>query len=567
MTYPPPPTGRRSLGRSSVGVTPTFGGWWSEMADIPYGRDYPDPIWCDEDGQPMPPVGAELLDDIRAFLRRFVVYPSDHELIAHTLWIAHCWFMEAWDSTPRIAFLSPEPGSGKSRALEVTEPLVPRPVHAINCTPAYLFRRVADPVGRPTVLYDECDTLFGPKAKEHEEIRGVINAGHRKGAVAGRCVIRGKIVETEELPAYCAVALAGLDDLPDTIMSRSIVVRMRRRAPTEPVEPWRPRVNGPEAEKLHDRLANWAAAINPLESGWPAMPDGVTDRRADVWESLVAVADTAGGHWPKTARATAETDATANRGAKPSIGVLLLRDIRRVFSDRDRMRTSDILTGLNRMEEGPWGSIRRGDPLDARGLATRLGRYGIGPKFQHSGGEPPYKGYSRTQFEDAWSRYLSADDETPEERDLSVSAVSAVSPPVGDPGDATGATDATDLPVAVVVVAVCAAELFGPGDDRGGDRAWLPNGTGRATPGIRFRQVRGGRRATRRGGTGGGGHCAAGGGCIGTVGGAVLLVDLRQSAAAPRRQRSRRGATPAARAAAGARAHLRHAPAAWRHLA
>lgn len=257
------------------------------MADIPYGRDYPDPIWCDEDGQPMPPVGAELLDDIRAFLRRFVVYPSDHELIAHTLWIAHCWFMEAWDSTPRIAFLSPEPGSGKSRALEVTEPLVPRPVHAINCTPAYLFRRVADPVGRPTVLYDECDTLFGPKAKEHEEIRGVINAGHRKGAVAGRCVIRGKIVETEELPAYCAVALAGLDDLPDTIMSRSIVVRMRRRAPTEPVEPWRPRVNGPEAEKLHDRLANWAAAINPLESGWPAMPDGVTDRRADVWESLV----------------------------------------------------------------------------------------------------------------------------------------------------------------------------------------------------------------------------------------------------------------------------------------
>ncbi|MFV4112889.1 DUF3631 domain-containing protein [Mycobacterium tuberculosis] len=418
------------------------------MADIPYGRDYPDPIWCDEDGQPMPPVGAELLDDIRAFLRRFVVYPSDHELIAHTLWIAHCWFMEAWDSTPRIAFLSPEPGSGKSRALEVTEPLVPRPVHAINCTPAYLFRRVADPVGRPTVLYDECDTLFGPKAKEHEEIRGVINAGHRKGAVAGRCVIRGKIVETEELPAYCAVALAGLDDLPDTIMSRSIVVRMRRRAPTEPVEPWRPRVNGPEAEKLHDRLANWAAAINPLESGWPAMPDGVTDRRADVWESLVAVADTAGGHWPKTARATAETDATGNRGAKPSIGVLLLRDIRRVFSDRDRMRTSDILTGLNRMEEGPWGSIRRGDPLDARGLATRLGRYGIGPKFQHSGGEPPYKGYSRTQFEDAWSRYLSADDETPEERDLSVSAVSAVSPPVGDPGDATGATDATDLPEA-----------------------------------------------------------------------------------------------------------------------
>jgi hypothetical protein len=44
----------------------------------------------------------------------------------------------------------------------------------------------------------------------------MLNAGHQKGATAGRCVVRGKEVFTEELPAYCAVALAGLDDLPDT---------------------------------------------------------------------------------------------------------------------------------------------------------------------------------------------------------------------------------------------------------------------------------------------------------------------------------------------------------------
>ena len=113
---------------------------------------------------------AILLDDMKAFLSKFVVYPSEHDLHAHVLWIGHCWFMDAWESTPRIAFLSPEPASGKSRALEVTEPLVPRPVHAINCTPAYLFRKVSDQAGRPTVLYDEVDTLFGPKANEHEEV-------------------------------------------------------------------------------------------------------------------------------------------------------------------------------------------------------------------------------------------------------------------------------------------------------------------------------------------------------------------------------------------------------------
>jgi hypothetical protein len=156
------------------------------------------------------PDGAKLLNDVHAFLGRFVAYPSEHAQIAHTLWIAHTHLMDCWDSTPRIAFLSPEPGSGKTRALEVSELLVPNPVAAVNVSPAYLFRKVADEAGAPTLLFDEIDTVFGPRAKENEEIRGLLNAGHRKGAVAGRCVVRGKEVFTEELAAYCAVAMAGL---------------------------------------------------------------------------------------------------------------------------------------------------------------------------------------------------------------------------------------------------------------------------------------------------------------------------------------------------------------------
>ena len=55
--------------------------------------------------------GAELLDDIHAFLGRFVAYPSEHARVAHTLWVAHAHLMDAWESTPRIAFLSPEPAA------------------------------------------------------------------------------------------------------------------------------------------------------------------------------------------------------------------------------------------------------------------------------------------------------------------------------------------------------------------------------------------------------------------------------------------------------------------------
>ena len=184
--------------------------------------------------------------------------------------------------------------------------LVPRPVEAVNVTPAYLFRKVADEAGRPTILFDEVDTVFGPKAKDNEEIRGLLNAGHRRGAVAGRCVVRGKLVETEEIPAYCAVALAGLGGLPDTILSRCVVVRMRRRAPGEMVEPFRRRVNGPDGDELRDRLARWAeTAVTPAINRYPVIPPSINDRDADVWEPLLAVADAAGGDWPQRARVAA----------------------------------------------------------------------------------------------------------------------------------------------------------------------------------------------------------------------------------------------------------------------
>jgi hypothetical protein len=92
--------------------------------------------------------------------------------------------MDAFESTPRLAFLSPEPASGKTRALEVTEPLVPRPVEAVNVTPAYLFRKVADEDGRPTILFDEIDTVFGPKAKDNDVAGGNWPTLGRDAAVA-----------------------------------------------------------------------------------------------------------------------------------------------------------------------------------------------------------------------------------------------------------------------------------------------------------------------------------------------------------------------------------------------
>jgi len=348
---------------------------------------------------------AGLLEDVYSFLGRFVAYPSDHARVAHTLWIAHTHLMDCWDSTPRIAFLSPEPASGKTRALEVSELLVPRPVEAVNVSPAYLFRKVASEQGRPTILFDEIDTVFGPKARDNEEVRGLLNAGHRKGAVAGRCVVRGKVVETEELPAYCAVALAGLGDLPDTILTRSVIVQMRRRAPDEYVEPWRRRLQLDEGEALRRRLETWAAGIShQLTDEWPEMPDGICDRAADVWEALLSVANAAGGRWPTRARVACVALVTASIGDQPSLGIRLLSDLHFVFGEKVAMPTKTVLDDLCNLNESPWADIR-GKPLSDRGLASRLRGYGIHPKNIRVG-EIVSRGYAKEDFYDAWKRYL-----------------------------------------------------------------------------------------------------------------------------------------------------------------
>jgi DNA polymerase I-like protein with 3'-5' exonuclease and polymerase domains len=353
--------------------------------------------------------GEKLLDDVLAFLRRFIAYPSTHAAHAHALWNAHAHAMEAWSSTPRIAFLSPEPGSGKSRALEVTELLVPRPVPSINVSVAYLFRAIADETGRATVLYDEIDTLFGShKSDKNEEIRGLLNAGHRRHSTTGRCEKQSDRIVRVEFPAYAAVALAGLGSLPATIFDRSIAIRMRKRDRAEIAEPFRMRDESSAGHALRDQLAAWASVHETrLADARPELPAGIEDRNADVWEPLiaVAVADAAGGDWPTRARAAA-LSFLSGREESASLGVRLLADLRLIFANRSAMHTDTILTTLNDGDfDGPWGELRREQGLNARGLSRLLHPYGVKPRDVKLNGVNR-KGYLADDLADAWRRYL-----------------------------------------------------------------------------------------------------------------------------------------------------------------
>lgn len=356
--------------------------------------------------------GAALLDEVEAFHRRFNVFPTEAAYVAVALWDAHAHLLDCFDSTPRLAFLSPEPGSGKSRALEIVETLVPHPMTAVNASAAALFRAVSGPDGRPTILFDEIDTIFGPKAGDNEELRGFLNAGHRRTGVTYRCIGDGGNQTVQAFPSYCAVAVAGLGSLPDTILTRSVVIRMRRRARAERVEPFRARMHEGEGHKLRDRLSTWAeGARGFVVDRWPEMPEGVTDRPADVWEPLLAIADAVGGHWPDRARAACATLVKASQHTdKHSVGIRLLTDLRdHVLIGIDRLPTIAILDRLNALDDAPWADLG-GKPLDNRRLARMLADYMTADNepirsrnIRTAGGV--LKGFHAEDLEDAWARY------------------------------------------------------------------------------------------------------------------------------------------------------------------
>jgi hypothetical protein len=354
-----------------------------------------------------PLTGAELLDDVESFIARFVAFPSEAAQVAVTLWAVHTHLVQAGENSPRLALLSPEPGSGKTRTLEVLELLTPTPLHALSASPAAVFRLLQ--VEQTTLLMDEVDAIFTRRRGGDdgaEDLRALLNAGHRKGATIPRCV--GPRHDVARFPVYAAVALAGLGDLPDTLMDRSLIIRMRRRGPGETIEQFRRRLHLPDGETLRVQIAEWAVAVaDDIADAWPVMPDGVENRQVDCWEPLLAIADAAGDTWPDRARSACVELCKVSVSREASLGVRLLGDLRDVFGEADALATQTILDRLCDIDEAPWGDLH-GKELDARGLARRLRQYQVfSVKVKVEGRS--LQGYRREHLWDTWQRYLPAD--------------------------------------------------------------------------------------------------------------------------------------------------------------
>ncbi|MPY48792.1 DUF3631 domain-containing protein [Streptomyces acidicola] len=379
----------------------------------------PEPSPTEDVKPPQAPEGAALLDELREAIARYVILPSSEALTAVTLWVAATHIQPALQHAPRLAVVGPAKRCGKSRLLDVITETVREPLITVNTSPAVVFRAIGD--DPPTLLVDEADTIFGSikAAEKNEELRGLLNAGHQRNRPALR--ISGPEHKPQAFPTFAMAALAGIGDLPDTVMDRAVVIRMQRRKGGERVEQFRSRRDIPALHQLRDRLTAWLRPLMDTAADLvPPMP--VQDRAADTWEPLVIVAELAGGTWPEQARTACTTMCAAEAGKddESNLKTRLLQDIRRAFArcgDPDIMRTRDLLDELLKDQEAPWAEYGSAG-LGPRHLGILLKDFDIKAATHRFEGGRQAKGFARLRFADAWARYC-PEEPTPESADES----------------------------------------------------------------------------------------------------------------------------------------------------
>jgi len=371
--------------------------------------------------------GAELLDTVARFIRRFVVVtPQQAQIIA--LWILHTYAFEAADQTPYMAIISAEKRCGKTRLLETIGVLAREPWHAVQPSEAVLYRKIER--DQPTLLLDETDALFAQKGNDRTEaVRALLNAGSRRGATVSRCLNSGE--DLVDFEVYCPKALAGIGSLPETVGDRSILIEMRRKKRSETAERFRLRDVEAEAGRIREHLEAWTASrIDRLKTARPSLPPELGDRAADGAEPLLALADAAGGSWPRIAREAVVALAGERTEDDDSDGVQLLADVRRVLAQYVRtdgqLGTAKLIRWLADLDGSRWKRYGPGrDELDARDLARLLRPYSIKPKLVRPAGGEPCRGYNVADFADAFERYLA---DIKEDSDGSAPSVTSVTP-------------------------------------------------------------------------------------------------------------------------------------------
>ena len=307
-----------------------------------------------------PQDGDKLLQDIELHIRRFIV-ADDESIVAAALWIVLTHLADTANVLPLLVLSSPVKACGKSQFLHVISRLVARGLPIANISASALFRTIEKFC--PTILIDEAEKLL----TNNDDILGMVNAGFTRDAAFVLKTV-GDDFEPRKFSVWGPKALALIGRIPDTTESRSLIVPMRRKLPNEKVERIRADTLKSISDPLKARIARWArdnaAKIAAIE---PDIPDGLTDRQADIWRELLKIADAAGGVAAKGRISIGFLRGQATIRGCLNIAVADIQSF--LIKILTIVSSAALVAYLISLENGPWAEFRYGRELTAATLA------------------------------------------------------------------------------------------------------------------------------------------------------------------------------------------------------
>src|SRR5262249_626076 len=257
---------------------------------------------------------AQLFAEIEARILQHVVMPKDFAFVV-ALWIGQSWIHKHGTYSPILGVTSAERDSGKSTLMGVIAFLVRRSLLSVGVSAAALYRSIEK--WNPTFVVDEADDAF----VDNPDLRQVINSGWTRGQGVMRC--DPDTNEPRRFSTFCpkAIALKG-KKMPDTMLSRTIFIEMKRRLKSESIGHFR-HLDDAGFARMRSQLARWAEDCGePLGLAQPAQPEGFMNRTASNWQLMFAIADSLGEEGGARARTIAQqiagvTDMASAEGGPP----------------------------------------------------------------------------------------------------------------------------------------------------------------------------------------------------------------------------------------------------------
>jgi putative DNA primase/helicase len=195
-------------------------------------------------------------------------------------------------------------------------------------------------------------------------------------------------------------------NLPSATANRAIVCMLWPKLPSEQVADFR-HVDDDDFRTLRRKLMRWAADNAVLlKDANPVVPPGFNNRLAANWCLLLAIADVAGGLWPKRARAAAVK--LSHKRHQPSERLRLLADLHPIFATCEQIPSADLIAQLTADPDGEWAEFRGRGRITQRQVAALLAGFEIFPVVLHPTKRASLsrRGYRRSQFDDAFARFL-----------------------------------------------------------------------------------------------------------------------------------------------------------------